>query len=251
MEYTVNRLGKLAGVSTRTLRYYDGIGLLKPARISSSGYRIYGGEQVKRLQQILIYRELGVELEVIKRMLDAPGYKTIEALTGHLEALKEKRRQLDGLIANVEKTILSEKGVITMADNERFEGLKKSMLEENERKYGAEIREKYGEDVVEASNAKFMNMPKEKFDEMQRLADEVQETLKAAFEQGDPAGELAQKACALHKQWLMCTWDGYTKEAHKGLAQMYVCDERFAAYYDRIAPGCAKFFCDAITIYCK
>jgi len=67
MEYTVQKLGKLAGISARTLRYYDEIGILKPARISSSGYRIYGKKEVDLLQQILFYRELGVDLESIKK----------------------------------------------------------------------------------------------------------------------------------------------------------------------------------------
>ena len=73
MEYTVQKLGYLAGVSTRTLRYYDVIGLLKPARINSSGYRIYGQSEVDRLQQILFYRELGVSLEGITRYYDCSG----------------------------------------------------------------------------------------------------------------------------------------------------------------------------------
>ncbi|MDP4158116.1 MAG: MerR family transcriptional regulator, partial [Bacillota bacterium] len=72
MEFTVQSLGKLAGVSTRTLRYYDEIGILKPARINSSGYRIYGQREVDRLQQILFYRELGVSLEDIKKIITDP-----------------------------------------------------------------------------------------------------------------------------------------------------------------------------------
>jgi DNA-binding transcriptional MerR regulator len=251
MEYSINKLGKLAGLSTRTLRYYDEIGLLKPRRISSSGYRIYGGEQVKRLQQIMFYRELGVELCVIKRIIGEPDFEKLKALSGHLEALKQRKELLDALIANVEKTILSEKGEIIMTDKERFEGLKRGMLEENERKYGAEIREKYGKETVDASNKKFMNMTGEQYAEMERLSAEFNETLKAALIQGDPAGELAQKACELHKRWLMCTWDSYSKEAHIGLAQMYVDDERFTAYYDKIAPGSAEFLRDAIMVYCK
>ncbi len=66
MEYTVRKLAQIAGVSTRTLRYYDEIGILKPARINSSGYRIYGQKEVNLLQQILFYRELGVNLKNIK-----------------------------------------------------------------------------------------------------------------------------------------------------------------------------------------
>lgn len=85
MEYTVQNLGKLAGVSTRTLRYYDEIELLKPARINSSGYRIYGQAEVDRLQQILFYRELGVNLDRIKEIITASTFNGVNALREQLE----------------------------------------------------------------------------------------------------------------------------------------------------------------------
>ncbi|EUJ38072.1 putative transcriptional regulator [Listeria weihenstephanensis FSL R9-0317] len=80
MEYTVQKLGQLAGVSTRTLRYYDEIGILKPARINTSGYRIYGQIEVDRLQQILFYREMNVPLEKIKAILEEPDFDEAAAL---------------------------------------------------------------------------------------------------------------------------------------------------------------------------
>jgi DNA-binding transcriptional MerR regulator len=249
MEYTVQKLAKLAGVSTRTLRYYDEIGILKPARINSSGYRIYGEAEVDRLQQILFYRELGVDLDSIKDIITAPSFDAAAALMEHHEKLLEKREQLDILIANVEKTIALKEGRIIMSNKEKFEGFKKKMVDENEKKYGKEIREKYGKDTVEKSNAKFMNMTEEQCNEMARLGEQVNSTLAEAFKTGDPAGELAQKAADLHKQWLTYTWPQYSKEAHAGLAQMYVDDERFTAYYDKEQPGTAEFLRDAIWIY--
>jgi DNA-binding transcriptional MerR regulator len=132
--------------STRTLRYYDEIGILKPARINSSGYRIYGQKEVDRLQQIMFYRELGVSLENIKDIVTSPSFDGAAALKEHHEKLLEKRNQLDLLIANVEKTIALTEGRINMSDKEKFEGFKKNMIDENEKKYGKEIREKYGRD---------------------------------------------------------------------------------------------------------
>lgn len=249
MEYTVQKLGSLAGISTRTLRYYDEIGILKPARISSSGYRIYGQKEVDRLQQILFYRELGVSLDSIKDIVSAPSFNGANALLEHREKLLEKREQLDVLIANVDKTIALTEGRIKMSNKEKFEGFKQKMVDENEKKYGKEIREKYGKDTVEKSNAKLMNMTQEQYDEVTALANQVTETLAAAFATGDPAGELAQKAADLHKKWLTYYWHEYTKEAHAGLAQMYVDDSRFTAYYDEKQPGTAEFLRDAILIY--
>lgn len=249
MEYTIQKLASLAGVSTRTLRYYDEIGILKPARINSSGYRIYGQEEVNTLQQILFYRELGVGLDSIKEIVSAPSFDGAKALREHREKLLEKREQLDLLITNVDKTIALTEGRITMSNKEKFEGFKKKMVEDNEKKYGKEIREKYGEESVEASNAKVMNMTEEEYQEVTALAEQLQTTLAEAVKTGDPAGELAQKAAYLHKQWLTHYWKEYSKEAHAGLAQMYVDDERFTAYYDKEQPGTAKFLRDAIHIY--
>lgn len=249
MEYTILKLAKMAGVSTRTLRYYDEVGILQPARINSSGYRIYGSKEVDRLQQILFYRELDFSIDKIKEILDSTDFDELRALTTHREQLLNKRKQLDLLINNVERSIQAKEGRLKMKDNEKFEGFKRNLLDENERKYGKEVREKYGEETVKASNDKFMKMTKEQYEEFEKLSIEVLDTLEAAMETKDPAGDLAQKACELHKKWLTFTWKDYSKEAHVGLAQMYVDDERFTAYYDKRKPGMAEFLRDAILIY--
>ncbi|MGI6085001.1 MAG: MerR family transcriptional regulator [Acetivibrionales bacterium] len=249
MEYTVQKLGRLAGVSTRTLRYYDEIGILKPARINSSGYRIYGQKEVDQLQQILFYRELGVNLNSIKNIILSPSFDSVEALKQHHIRLLEKKEQLEALIKNVEKTIAMTEGRIKMSDKEKFEGFKQKLIDENERKYGKEIREKYGDEAIERSNAYLKNMSKEDFERMNSLSTQIQETLAEAFKTGDPAGTLGQKTAELHKEWISLCWGHYSKEAHAGLAQMYVDDERFTAYYDKDQPGMTAFLRDAIHIY--
>lgn len=249
MEYTVQKLGRLAGISARTIRYYDEIGILKPARISSSGYRIYGQKEVDLLQQILFYRELGVDLDSIKKIVTAPSFDGAKALREHHIKLLAKREQLDILIKNVEKTIALTEGRIEMTDSEKFEGFKQKLIEENEAKYGKEIRGKYGDDVIDKSNAYFKNMSKEDFDRMNSLSEQVLEMLAEAVKTGDPSGPLGQKAADLHKQWISLCWGHYNKEAHANLAQMYVDDERFTAYYDKVQPGAAVFLRDAVKIY--
>lgn len=249
MEYTVNKLAKLAGISCRTLRYYDQIGLLSPARVSSSGYRIYGGEQVDRLQQILFFRALGVELDKIREVISSRDYDGISTLRSHREKLLAERDRLDLLIQNIDKTIAAGEGRSTMSDTEKFEGLKRKLVDENERKYGDEIRAKYGKDAVEKSNRKLLGMTKEKMDEVERLNAEFTARLSEAFGTGDPSGKEAQEAAELHRRWLSFYWDSYSPEAHAGLARMYVDDERFTAYYDKEQPGTARFLRDAVLIY--
>ncbi|TDQ41067.1 MerR family transcriptional regulator [Aureibacillus halotolerans] len=249
MEYTVKKLAQMAGVSARTLRYYDEIGMLKPARINSSGYRIYGAEEVDRLQQILFYKELGVELEQIKSIVTDPTFNGLAALKEHQRNLLQKRALLDALLGNVKKTIEQTERGIPMRDQEKFEAFKQKAIQENEAKYGEEIREKYGGDRIDASNKKFMNMTVEEYEAFKALEQEVLDTLIEAYKTGDPAGPLGQKTADLHKQWLTYTWSSYSPEAHVGLAQMYVDDERFTKYYDDHQPGGAEFLRDAVLAY--
>lgn len=249
MEYTVQKLASLAGVSTRTIRYYDEIGILKPARISSSGYRIYGQAEVDRLQQILFYRELEVDLDSIREIITSPGYNGAQALKDHRSKLLAKKEKIDILLNNIEKSLKAAEGSIIMSDKEKFEGFKEKLIKDNENSYGKEVREKYGDNAVNEANKKLMNMTDEQYAQFENLNLEISETLKAAMEAGDPAGELGQKAADLHRQWLSYTWGSYSKEAHAGLAQMYVDDERFKAYYDKIGEGAAAFLRDAIYIY--
>jgi DNA-binding transcriptional MerR regulator len=250
MEYSINKLAKLAGISTRTLRYYDEIELLSSKRISSNDYRVYGQEEIDLLQQILFFRELGVPLEEIKKIIWSKDYDEIASLQSHLSGLREKKEQMERLISNVEKTIAASKGEITMSDKEKFEGFKQTLLEDNERLYGKEIREKFGEDTINASNSKMMGLTPEQYEKMQKLSLEINESLKAAFTQGDPSSELAQQVCAMHKEWLGYFWNHYSTEAHLGLVQTYVDDPRFKKYYDAIEVGCAEFLRDAMQIYC-
>src|SRR5699024_12753371 len=98
MEYSIQELSRLSGVTTRTLRWYDQIGLLKPSRVAESGYRYYGPAEVDRLQDILFYRALGVELGRIKECLDDPSFNRLAALQSHLAALAAERARADPLI---------------------------------------------------------------------------------------------------------------------------------------------------------
>ncbi|MEK4877372.1 MULTISPECIES: MerR family transcriptional regulator [Paenibacillus] len=245
----MQKLAELAGISTRTLRYYDEFGILKPARINSSGYRIYGRTEVDLLQQILFYRELGLSLERIKAIMTEPSFDGAKALREHHDKLLEKRQQLDLLIANVEKTLAQKEGRITMSDTEKFEGFKQKLVDDNEKKYGQEIREKYGDDTINQTNQKLKGMTEEQYSAIQQLEEELFETLLQAMEHGDPASVLAQKSADLHREWLSFYWNSYSKEAHAGVAQLYVDDERFTEYYDKRRPGLAAFLRDAVHVY--
>lgn len=251
MEYIIQELADLAGVSSRTLRYYDKIGLLSPGRVDSNGYRVYREEKVDLLQQILLFREMDVPLVEVKKMLKAKSFDLIEALEKHLSALEERKILLEQLVENVKNTIATTKGEQTMKDQEKFIGFKKKMIEDNEKQFGKETRAHFGNKVVEESNAKLMGMTEKQFEKHQALTEALNNTLKEAMATGDPNSEIAQKTCELHKQWLGFFWSSYSKEAHLGLAQTYVDDPRFKSYYDSIADGAAEFLLAAMKIFCK
>ena len=240
-EYTVRSLAALAGVSPRTLRHYDAVGLLPPAGTRPSGYRVYEGAQVDRLQQILFFKELGVPLEEIRNILDAPGYDAATALRKHRRDLMERWTHLESMIGSLDRTIEEKEGRKTMTDKEKFEAFKKELVQENETRYGAEVRGKYGDEAMDEANRRLLSMDGRKMESAEELAGKVIAKFLEAFDQGDPTGPLAQEAAALHRRWLKVYWKHYTKEAHAGVVRMYVEDPRFTSYYDRHRTGLAVF----------
>lgn len=252
MEYSIQELARLSGVSTRTLRYYDEIGLLHPCGRTAGGYRLYGSAEVERLQHILFYRELAVPLEEIKQLITSPTFDKRRTLENHLAALQTQKARLEKLIGTVGKTLASLKGDYKMNDKEKFEGFKQELVRQNETAYGKETRAFYGDEAVDAANARLLCMTPAQYAETQALSEEIALCLKEAVQSNNPACAAAQKACALHREWLCRFWKegAYTKKAHCALGQMYVADARFKAYYDAIAPGAAAMLAKALEIYC-
>lgn len=238
MEYTIKKFAKLSGVSARALRYYDEIGLLKPARITSAGYRIYGPQEVDRLQQILFYRQLDLKLAAIKNILDAPDYDVEQALNDQWWQLSQKKADIERLLVVVEQTLNHYKGERNMSDKEKFTAFKKQKITENERKYGSEIRAKYGKETIDATNQKFRELTEDQLQEMTATEQQLFGKLKVYVK--NPQIELAKEIFDLHKKWLSFTWPNYSAEAHKGVGLMYVSDERFTRYYDGHVVGSAQ-----------
>ena len=232
-EYSIQQLAKLSGVTTRTLRWYDTLGLLKPQRAAENGYRRYTQADVDRLQDILFYRALGVELRSIKACLDDPSFDRLAALRRHLQALEHQRAELDGLIQSVKDTIEAQERNQPMSNEKKFEAFKRRAAAENEAKYGREVREKYGEQEAKDAQETFLGLSEEQYTAFETLG----KTLQA---------KLGREIAELHRDWLRVTDRHYTPQRHRGIAQLYVMDERFTTYYDKDVPGCAKFLCDAV-----
>ena len=252
MEYSIQALSRLSGVTTRTLRWYDEIGLLKPVRVAESGYRYYGPQEVDRLRDILYFRALGVELARIRECLDDPSFNRLAALRGHLTALEARKAQLEQLIHSVRETIRCEERKEIMSDEQKFEALKQQILTRHEQVYGKEAREKYGDDMVGAAQSALRNLTVEQYREWTGLGQEIQARLEAAVRAGlSPESEAGQEVAALHRRWLTVTGNPYDPAKHRGIAALYVQDPRFTAYYDKAVSGCARFLCEAVTRWVK
>jgi DNA-binding transcriptional MerR regulator len=151
--YSVKQLAELAGVSIRTLHFYDQIGLLKPEKTAENGYRYYGEKELLQLQQILFYRELDFKLGNIKLIMQKSDYDVRQALRTHGQLLKQKITRLEKLVNTVEKTLSYLKGETDMQEQEYYGGFSK----EQQEKYEGEIRQKHGSAALDESKKRHKN----------------------------------------------------------------------------------------------
>ncbi len=234
--YSVKQLADMSGVSVRTLHHYEGLGLLKPAR-KPNGYRAYDARDVERLQQVLLFRACGMELAQIRELMDSPGYDARAALERHLELLVERKRELKQLIAATRRTIWSIEEGVPMEDAARFEGLKHDAIRANEAAFGAEARQRFGDEAVDEANERLLAMDEGTWNDMNELEGAIIEQLKQVMAEGDAHGEAAAGLARMHARWIELHWGtgAYSREAHLALAQGYLADDRFRAYYDERA----------------
>ncbi|MFR3275563.1 MAG: MerR family transcriptional regulator [Collinsella phocaeensis] len=249
--YGIGAVSRMSGVSPRALRLYEEAGLIAPRRMAN-GYRRYMSSDLDRLQEILLLRRAGVPLSRIAECLCAEPSERAGFLIKHLERLRRERDEIDRLIETVEATLRCEREGVAMSDREKFEGMKRAMAESNEEAHGMEARVRYGDVAVDTSAQKVMGLGPAEFERWRQLEEEIRTDVERAVESGaDPEGELGAHLCALHREWLGYTWPSYSPAAHRGLAEMYMRDDRFRAYYDRRLAGCAAWLRDAIDAHAR
>ncbi len=237
----------MAGVSTRTLRYYDEIGLLVPKRMDN-GYRVYDAEDVRALQHIMLLRKCRVPLSGIASALHEPGFEIGRMLSDHLNDLRRQRSKLDEAISMVQRALEGLEAFEAMDDKQRFEQLKRDSVDRFEEEYGEETRERYGDAAIDAANERMLGMSKEAWDAKEELEQRIKENLVKAMDTGDPASALSRMVAEMHAQWIRVHWgEAYTAEAHRKLAKGYLEDSRFVAYYDdACGKGATEFLCQII-----
>jgi DNA-binding transcriptional MerR regulator len=240
---TVKQLSQMAGVTPRTLHYYDEIGLLKPSRVGDNGYRYYEEESLLRLQQILLYRELDLPLDNIRQIMESGDFDVLSALQDHKEQLRKRIEQLERIVKTVEHTILYVKGESKMGKKQFFEGFN----EAQEAEYEQEAMQMYDPETVKASYKRWRGYTAA---DKQRIGDEgnaVYEAYLQAMPKGAGSPE-AQAAVAAWRKHMDYFWTP-NDEQLLGLASLYNDDPRFKANYDRLDPGLAEFIREAVKVY--
>ncbi len=245
MTWSIADVARMSGVTSRTLRHYDEIGLLLPARIAAGGHRHYGEDELLRLQQILLMRELGLGLSEIAKVLDQQTDQ-VEALRAHHSRLLTEKERLGRLVETVERTITElvregeEMSKINRPEN-LFEGFDHTQYDDEARSRWPQQWEESQRFVATLTPEDTERMQRESTAQMVRMA----EFMVAGAAVDDP---VVLTEVDLHYQGVCRFWTP-NAEAYRGLGRMYTDDERFRANYESIAPGLAEYQRDAMAAY--
>ncbi|MFC6275187.1 MerR family transcriptional regulator [Levilactobacillus tangyuanensis] len=251
MAYSIQQLADLAGISSRTLRYYDQIGLLVADRNPANGYREYTSDAVNRLQLIRYFQAFGFSLQAIQALLAQSPADQRQALADQRAQLAAKRDHLTTLLNTLDRTLAAQRGGPQMTDSEKFAAFKRDQITTNDREYGDESRQRYGATTFSASQQRYASLTESDYQAMQATEQRLFTQLKQVATTGNLDSPAAKAAYQAHRDWLCFTWNNCSLAAHRGLAQLYRDDDRFAAYYtDRVGlPNAAKTLVAIINHY--
>ncbi|HSV67328.1 MAG TPA: MerR family transcriptional regulator [Mycobacteriales bacterium] len=244
MSHSVGQVAGLAGVTVRTLHHYDEIGLLSPDGRTSSGYRRYTEADLERLQQILFYRELGFALEEIAAILDDPGADAAVHLRRQHGMLTRRVERLQAMVAAVEHAMEAQQMGISLTPEERFE----VFGDVNPEEYAEEAEQRWGgTDAYEQSRRRTATYTKDDWKRIMAAGADLNRRLARAMSDGvPPDGDRALDLAEEHRLSIDQTYYDCSHQMHRGLADMYLADPRFTAYYEKVAPGLAQWLHDAI-----
>lgn len=244
--WSIQELARLTGTTSRTLRHYDAIGLLAPADIGANGYRYYGEAELRALQRILLLRELGVGLEEIRRILKDERDER-DALRVHRQLLERERERITQQLSALDHTIAVLEGKESLVAETMFEGF-------DYRQYRDEVAERWGEVTARASSEWWEGMNQTQQRDWQHRLETLNRDWITAWEAGESStSPVGQHLAERHLAWLISVpgtpaQDPDARDSYvRGLADMYVADERFAANYGGVEG--AKFVRDALIAY--
>ncbi|MFD1148969.1 MerR family transcriptional regulator [Saccharothrix hoggarensis] len=249
MAWSIAQVARMSKVTSRTLRHYDAIGLLAPAWVGGNGYRYYEREQLLRLQQILLLRDLGLGLDTVAEVLDG-RHRTVDVLRNHARRLAAEQERLARLARTVSRTIEELEGGDRMKMEELFDGFDA----DRQARYEAELVERHGEGVREHIDASKRRMGDWTRADADAFLAEWRAVL-TAYAELFRAGVAADAPEALdvtdrHHAWLKRSWTP-NRESYTGLGRMYVDAPEFTSQIDEHAEGLAEYVRDAMAAYAE
>ena len=246
--YKINEVSKLTGVSIRMLHHYDKIRLLEPSKRTDSNYRMYNDDDIARLYQILLFKELEFPLQEIKQILDDKDFNREEVLKAQRNLIFEKKQRLERILESIDDTIESLGGNVMSKDN--FKAFGYEEVKKHQEKYKEETEKRYGKsDAYRESQGKTSKYSKNDWENIMQEAGAIYEELYKLMDK-DPSDEKVQELIQKWRNHITTNFYNCTIEIFRGLALMYVGDERFTTNIDKYGEGLAKFMSDAMNIYC-
>jgi DNA-binding transcriptional MerR regulator len=244
MEWSIQDVARAAGTTSRTLRHYDSIGLLAPARIGSNGYRYYDEESLVQLQRILLLRDLGLDLTTIGDVLDGEQDASV-ALRTHLDLLEKERDRIERQIESVRDTLRKKEGGEQLVAEEVFDGF-------DHTEYKDEVTRRWGRDAYERGDRWWRSLSDAEKKAFQQQQLDIATDYAAAKVAGRPPGsDEVQAITQRHYEWLSISNPNSTKDYFVGLGEMYVADPRFTNVYDQHGEGTAELIRDAMKVYAE
>jgi DNA-binding transcriptional MerR regulator len=246
MAWSIAQVARMSKVTSRTLRHYDAIGLLEPAWIGGNGYRYYEREQLLRLQQILLLRDMGLGLDTVGEVLDG-RHQTLDVLRNHHEWLQAEQQRLAKLATTVSKTIKELEGGDHMKMEELFDGFDS----DRQARYEAELVERFGEgaqDHIAAGKRNMRDWTRADADAYMAEWAAISDAYAALFSAGVAAD--APQALELtdrHYRWICRSWTP-NRESYTGLGRLYVDSDLKAQFEDE---GLAEYVRDAMAAYAQ
>lgn len=252
MHLKINQIAAIAGITVRTLRYYDKIGLLVPSAKSDAGYRLYSDYDLERLQQILFFRELDFPLARIAELMNNPLFDRQAALAMQIDWLDKKAERYLKLAQLARNTMNNFEGGIKMPAKDLFAGFDYEQMQQKQKQYETEVKERWGntdayrvaqERTARYSKADWERINKVQMDNIKELCD----LYNAGVAHDDPRvmAVVENALNFINQHFYPCNL-----EMMSNLGNMYVCDERFTAFYEKFAPGLAAYYNNAIQHYC-
>ncbi|MBR4669321.1 MAG: MerR family transcriptional regulator [Butyrivibrio sp.] len=238
---TVNEVSKLAGVSIRTLQYYDKIGLLRPTEYTEAGYRLYDDTALERLHQILLFRELEFPLKDIKEIVSRSDFDKKKALDQQIKLLELKKEHIEDLLTMCRD--LKKRGVKNLS----FTAFDSSKIEE----YSRMAKEQWGKtpaykEFEEKSKDRTKEDEKNLMVELMKIFEEF-----GAIKDKEPASKEAQAIAKKLQDFITKNMYTCTKEILSGLGKWYVSGGEVTDNIEKAGgPGTAEFASKAIDIYC-